>query len=287
MSPIKINIVTVNSGWVLQKIAERIHRELRKICVSSISHRPSPFVDANFYIDVQNCYFGPTSTFDIGWFTHVHEDNPENINHKWLTLDYIMHICTRYYEMFSKIYPTSKMKVAYQGEVSPAFSLKKPTLGIFQIGGFEGKGQGVMMSLGRRQCLNHYKTLFVGTGWEDVVSFYKSKNLDVQHITDESYENYPSHYDKIDFLLIPSMWEGGPMAVVEAYAKGIPIISSNVGVVGKDLEVDYMYEPGDIDALENILKSIMEKPMERRRKVLGLSWKKYAKTLLDVVEKGI
>jgi len=108
--------------------------------------------------------------------------------------------------------------------------------------------------------------------------------VEAEHVTDESYENYPAHYDRIDYLLIPSLWEGGPMSPIEAYAKGIPIIGSNVGVIGEDLEIDYMYEPGDINALEGILDSIMEEPLKRRKKVADLSWKKYAETLLQVVQ---
>jgi len=287
MRTTKINIVTVNSGWILQKIAERIHDELKNLCESSISHEPDETADANFYVDVQNCFFGPTKTFDIGYFTHVHENNPQWINPTWFQLDYIMHMCTRYYDMFSNHYPKEKMQVEYQGQTDSAFTLKKPVLGVFQRGGFEGKGEGVMHNLISRPCMKNYKLLFVGGGWENVMRACEQAGVEAEHVTDESYENYPAHYDRIDYLLIPSLWEGGPMSVIEACAKGIPIIGSNVGVIGKDLEIDYMYEPGDINALEGILDSIMEEPLKRRKKVAGLSWKKYAETLLQVVENNI
>ena len=50
-----INIVTVNSGWILQKIAERLYNSNKEIF--SISYyEPKNNVDANLYIDIHNCF---------------------------------------------------------------------------------------------------------------------------------------------------------------------------------------------------------------------------------------
>ena len=67
----KINIVTVSSGWILQKIAQRIHNELQKMCEATISHEPNLFADVNFYVDVQNCYHHKTNTLDRTTETHL------------------------------------------------------------------------------------------------------------------------------------------------------------------------------------------------------------------------
>jgi len=46
-----INIVTVNSGWILQKIAERLYNSNKE--VFSISYyEPKNDADANLYIDI-------------------------------------------------------------------------------------------------------------------------------------------------------------------------------------------------------------------------------------------
>ena len=281
----KINIVTVSSGWILQKIAEKIQEKLVLLCDSTLSHQPNLFADANFYLDIQNCYHHKTSTFDIGYFTHLHKDSVRSINPNWFSLDHIFHHGHRYFEVFKDFYPEEKMSVVLPGEIPKNFSIKKPCLGIFQRGGHEGKGHNFMKVLGGAAVAKSFQFLFVGGGWEEVVNQYTEQGIEVKYITDETYENYPTHYDNIDYLLIPSLWEGGPMSVIEAYAKGIPIISSNVGWVGTDFIVDYIYEPNNIKQLSTILNEILTPIMNRRKKVEHLKYANYAKRLYDTVKK--
>ncbi|PAF09034.1 hypothetical protein CHH65_13465 [Shouchella clausii] len=44
-------------------------------------------------------------------------------------------------------------------------------------------------------------------------------------------EKMPSFYNKLDLLLITSSNEGGPAPAMEAYASGVPVLSTNVGYV--------------------------------------------------------
>jgi len=278
----KINIVTVSSGWILQKIAQRIHNELQKLCEATISHEPNLFADVNFYVDVQNCYHHKTNTLDIGYFTHLDKNSVKAINTNWFSLDHIFHHGQRYYDVFKHWYPENKMSVVLPGEIPEGFTLKKPCLGIFQRGGFEGKGEYFMRQLCDNPIASSFRFLFVGSGWDTVIDMFSRKGISVENITDEDYDSYPDLYNKIDYLLIPSLWEGGPMSVIEACAKGIPIISSNVGWVGTDFVVDHMYEPNNMEQLTNILQDII-RPMQRRREIVEhLSYAYYAKKLHDV-----
>ena len=278
----KINIVTVSSGWILQKIAQRIHAELRNLCDSTISHEPNLLADVNFYVDVQNCYHHKTNTIDIGYFTHLDKNSVRAINTNWFSLDHIFHHGQRYYDIFKNWYPEDKMSVVLPGEIPEGFTLKKPCLGIFQRGGFEGKGEYFMQALSENPISHNFSFLFVGSGWDTVIGMFSSKGISVENITNEDYDSYPDLYNKIDYLLIPSLWEGGPMSVIEACAKGIPIISSNVGWVGTDFVVDHMYEPNNMKQLTNILQDII-RPLQRRREIVEhLSYAYYAKKLHDV-----
>jgi len=278
----KINIVTVSSGWILQKIAERIFAKLKSLCECTLSHEPDLSADVNFYIDVTNCYGKKTQGIDIGYFTHLDHNDPRAINPNWFSLDYIFHHGQRYYNLFKSFYPQEKMKVVLPGEVPEGFTLKKPCLGIFQRGGHEGKGEYFMRELGEISVASKFSFLFVGSGWDAVIDQYVARGLTVENITNEEYENYSALYDKIDYLLIPSLWEGGPMSVIEACAKGIPIISSNVGWVGTDFVVDYMYEPDNMKQLTGILEELIRPLQKRRERVEHLSYASYAKQIHDV-----
>ena len=155
----KINIVTVNSGWILQKISERIVAASPD--VFQISLRPVIDADANFYIDMLNCYRGKSPIFDIGFFTHLHEDSTSSMQNHWLSLDHIVHMCTRYKKSFQQLYPAEKMSVLYPGEVSEQFPIKKPLIGVFQRGFHEGKGFDFMKSIAQYDILKNFKLLFV------------------------------------------------------------------------------------------------------------------------------
>ncbi len=56
-------------------------------------------------------------------------------------------------------------------------------------------------------------------------------------------------YDDKDVLLINSTTEGLPMSLLEAMARGIPALSTNVGDIGAVIEVHYLYVNGEQGAL--------------------------------------
>jgi glycosyltransferase involved in cell wall biosynthesis len=278
------NIVTVNSGWILTKIADRINTELQKLCNSKVSHEPDLNCDVNFYVDLYNCYRGKTSTIDIGMLTHLDRNDIRTFPGYATSLDHIIHMTSRYYDMIKPYYSEDKMSVMYPAEIRDGFDLKKPVLGIIQRGRWEGKGYDFMLKLAETSIAKSFKFMFVGKDWDGVVDKLRSNGVDVDYHQDESYENYPQHYDTMDYLFIPSLWEGGPMAVIEALAKGVPVISSNVGWVGTDFVPDYIYEPDNLNQLERILTKIIEPLKSRREQVEDLSYFEYAKHLYNIAE---
>jgi glycosyltransferase involved in cell wall biosynthesis len=79
------------------------------------------------------------------------------------------------------------------------------------------------------------------------------------------------------FLIMPSMWyEGLPRTLIEAYAHGLPIISSRIGSL-KDLIDDgktgYLFEPGDSISLARLIESALtnqEKMLSFRKNCVEL-----------------
>lgn len=280
----KINIVTVSSGWILQIIAKKIHDELAQLCDSSISTKPDPFADVNYYVDIQNCYLGKTNKIDIGYFTHLHENSLKNIQPHWLSLDFIIHHNQRYFDLFKNFYREDRMLVLGPGEPPKNFNLKKPKIGIFQRGTAEGKGVNFINDLINTDISKNYSYLFVGKDWDSTVQKMKNLSMEVEYFNEENYNLYVKYYNSIDYLLIPSLWEGGPMSVIEALSMGIPIISSNVGWIGNKFIPEYIYEPNNLKQLETILQEIIEPLKKRREQVENMSYSNYAKKLLNVCE---
>ena len=50
----KINIVTVNSGWILQNIAQRI--AMSNSDIFEVSYKPKDNVNANYYVDITDVF---------------------------------------------------------------------------------------------------------------------------------------------------------------------------------------------------------------------------------------
>jgi len=290
LSPLRINIVTVSSGWILQKIAERICDALCDVGVNAtLSLKPRHDCDANYYVDIQNCFRCKTGTLDIGYFTHLHADDIKSLQPHWLHCDFIIHMCQRFYQAFSHIYPVERMAVLYPGEIHGRFvNKRKIKIGIVQRGYYEGKGFFFMLNLLDepnpllREWL-HF--VFVGKGWDDVVKHYRSLGIEVTYFKNEASHAYYDYYQQIDYLLIPSLWEGGPMSLIEAYSQSIPIIAADVGWVPDHFvdEAWMMFTPGDKKALLGILERICSKSAARRVVAEKVSYAGYASKFLSIV----
>jgi glycosyltransferase involved in cell wall biosynthesis len=70
-----------------------------------------------------------------------------------------------------------------------------------------------------------------------------------------------------DIFVLPSEWEGLPLALLEAGAKGLPAVASNTGGVPeiiKNGETGFLVEPGDVAELANKLIQLLSNPVLRR-----------------------
>jgi glycosyltransferase involved in cell wall biosynthesis len=298
-------VVIPSSGWILSKIGQRIAEAAGGYdCVSyeefSLLWEKGPDYfteryDFMFYVDVQNCWLFTENFKDmlkpikhIGFFTHIHEDNPKHFRVHWANLDGIVHMNNRYFNIFQDqgFYPADKMTVIYPGEIDKdIFKVKPIVVGVCQRGGFEGKGYGFLEKVFNQLpegCEEYLQLKILGSGWDK--DSFKFKNVEISD--NEDYANYPDWYQSIDYLLVPSRWEGGCMSVLEAFATGIPIITSDVGWM-KDFEefIQYIYQPGNHVLLGKYLYDLAEERKGRREFVLeNFKYKDYVQELEFFVE---
>ncbi|MDQ2639184.1 MAG: glycosyltransferase [Pseudomonadota bacterium] len=72
----------------------------------------------------------------------------------------------------------------------------------------------------------------------------------------------------LDVYTLPSMWEGLPMAVLEAMAAGLPVVATDVGGTGTavaDGVTGILLPPRDVDALGSAIAGLLESPELRHR----------------------
>lgn len=73
----------------------------------------------------------------------------------------------------------------------------------------------------------------------------------------------PGVYSKLDVFVLPSLYEGLPMALLEAMASGRPVIATKVGNIPEVLLRDrtgILVEPGDANALKDALLHYLRDP---------------------------
>jgi len=99
-------------------------------------------------------------------------------------------------------------------------------------------------------------------------------------------------YLDADVFVSPSLHEGYGMAVVEAMAHGLPVVSTSAGALSETAPVARLVAPGDVVALADALAPLITDPGERQR--LGAEcrafaeglpgWSKTAQILANVVD---
>jgi glycosyltransferase involved in cell wall biosynthesis len=63
-------------------------------------------------------------------------------------------------------------------------------------------------------------------------------------------EDIPTFLMNLDIYFQPSLWEGLCITVLEAMAAGLPVVGSDVGGIGRNIEEGesgYLYDPNDVD----------------------------------------
>lgn len=316
----KIAVVHPDSGWVLSVISRRMCEAMpevfRPLPISELYsggadgpggliqwHHPDD-VDGFYYVDVQNCWYAMTRAFPsvdrlihVGFFTHLDRDSAASFRLGWDKLDGVVHMAERYRTMFvaNKWYPADRMALLRPGEVAAEFPLKPVTFGICQRGEHEGKGRDFLPQVieGLAPDIKAAMRLsFLGKGWlpdgmggiEDGQQYHGVSAY--QWPEDRSL--YARWHQQIDYLVIPSLWEGGPLSMLEALSTGTPIIAAEVGWVpefNRENGVIHMYPPGNADSLRAIIACSVGWRLARRTAVVGMSYRRYAEGVLAFFEK--
>jgi len=81
-------------------------------------------------------------------------------------------------------------------------------------------------------------------------------------------KDIPEVLSSLDVFVLPSLWEGFGIALVEAMATGLPVIASNVdGIV--EVVVDgitgVLVEPKDVEGLAKAIRCLLDDPTKRGR----------------------
>jgi glycosyltransferase involved in cell wall biosynthesis len=102
---------------------------------------------------------------------------------------------------------------------------------------------------------------FTGDGWPRPGRAVRSEDL-------------PAFYRSLDYLLVPSLYEGGPMTVIEALACGTPVIAPPVGWVPDFPHIEFKL--GDAADLRRVIEGVLQRKAALRESVAAFTWDRWA-----------
>lgn len=121
------------------------------------------------------------------------------------------------------------------------------------------------------------------------------RGIPYKHIFLKNYLEIPKYYNSLDLYLVTSREEGGPKAVLEAMATGIPLVSTKVGMAPEIIKEGYNGLLADVDDIEmlsgkvrrilddgNMAKRIAKNGLET---VKDYSWEKITKRYYEKIYK--
>jgi glycosyltransferase involved in cell wall biosynthesis len=135
-----------------------------------------------------------------------------------------------------------------------------PVLGVFGRIEFSQKQQNFMLSVfnGEPDAFRDCRLLFAGSGPDEtklnrlISGSPRADDITLTPWTD----NMKPLYQQIDYLIIPSRYEGVPLVMLEALVRGIPVIASACDGMRDILPEDWLFETGSAAALAETFSAV-------------------------------
>ena len=201
LSRFKINIVYQKDGWILPQIAANLANEI--VCCG-LSETADPEADINLYVNYHlfSLLGSKKTNFDVGFFTH--KEPAGSFDQIASSLDHCIGMSLKTYDLL----PRNKRSVlSPMGADTELFKNKELTIGVVARD-YPG-GRKVLEILHKLSEIN------------GVINKVTGGRLDKNQLVD--------FYDSIDYMLVTSTLEGGPIPVLESLLLNKPIIAPDVG----------------------------------------------------------
>jgi len=252
-----INIITESGDrkWILYRLAEELKKGLPyKV---ELQEQPNLNADINYYMnyDLFDRTGRKKSKCDVGWFTH-----PENEKY-FLEIAGKMDWCFCHAQQYENLLRHNN--ILNVSTITPGVDEQfKMELKIGVVGKkYDGIRKGAdVVEYVQQMYPEFIKVYFTHSSWG---------------VKDIPFEKLNEFYQAMDFILIPSRLEGGPMPVMEALACGKEVIANhNVGNISLFGSGVFHYET--VEQLNGIMGKLLAHKLNCRRLVKDYTWQRFA-----------
>ena len=262
----RIHIKIADRGWILEKCAKEIAAKAENVTYNT---EIEPSADIQYYINY-SARTRRVSPIEIAFFTHSERDPTARQRYfdAAAEVDHCICMSARYANELIE-YGIAPEKIT---TIAPGVDLDLfyPKVRIGVVGRTYHTGRKGESLVAQVMDVPGIEWCFTGSGWPGPSA----------HVPDGG---MPDFYNSLDYVLVPALYEGGPMAVLEGLACGIPIITSDVGWAYEYPHIPF--ENGNADSLRRVLESVVAEREALRASILPHSWVAWAHAHLNLFEK--
>lgn len=239
----RINVVT-KPGWILERLARELAARVPGVTINAgdVERRVDPRADFNYYLPAKDLRKFPTRGAAIGYFTHG--DNGIDLIPRFaacLAMNRTM--AARLEELGA-----GRVEIIRPGTDAPPRPIVFGVIGRTYNDGRKGE------ELVARAVADGFR--FVACGTDRPARALTRRQWPCS--TPYTIARREEFYAAIDYLVVTSTLEGGPMSVLEAIARGVPVIAPNVGWCWEFPGIRYAV--GEYSALRQVLEQLTAPP---------------------------
>lgn len=251
----RISIVLSDRNWILERLGLELQARIPFVALNDAVDIDA---DINYYITFA-CRKKRVSTLEMGWFAHMERE--QHLQELFLNTarDIDLAVChsKKYYDLL-KENGIDNCAVIPPGIDRESFDVKL-RIGVVGRTYHTGrKGEGLIAQL---MDIDEIDWHFTGPGWPKPNKFIPE-------------DEFADFYRSLDYVLVPALYEGGPMCVLESLAVGTPIIASDVGWVHEFPHIPF--KNGDVEDLRRVLTGLIDEKKALRASTDRYTWDAFA-----------
>lgn len=266
--PYYIELVPVDRGWILETMAQAILKEAEKNPAQfkvKITNEPTDEADLTFFLP-ESAYRPLKNSIAVTYLAHKEEHRGAAVLFDKVARN--SDVCITSSTKYQRILESVGAKKVYKIHLGVDTNLFTPKLRLGVVGRTYHTGRKGEQLLAEVANMSMVDLCFTGEGWPFPADYYSTADL-------------VDFYRDIDYLLIPSLIEGGPVPMLEALSSGCPVIApSDIGLVE-----DFPHIPfrrGDSKDLRRVVNNLLQNKLLLRTSVLDKDWSNFAARHLEV-----
>jgi glycosyltransferase involved in cell wall biosynthesis len=263
-----IEIIPADRGWILEKIARAIREAVPAYGVElsvRILDVPTDTADLVYFLP-ESAYSKMQHSISVTYIAHK-EDVPvaaKLVEDVARASDCIVTSSEKYKHMLENDGARRVEKIPLGVDLA-AFS---PVVRIGVVGRTYHTGRKGEHLLAAAMGLEHVEFRFMGEGWPLPGELHDLTAL-------------REFYRSIDYMLIPSLIEGGPVPLLEALASGCQVIAAtDIGMVSELPHIPF--QRGDAEDLKRVIQGLVKEKLTLRKAVEGMGWPDFGRRHLEL-----